>query len=354
MSSRALPMLIDGPGPSPGSTVVFATNGSICHRIPTGIRTFSGIILAFAEKRLNACGDGGRHRLVLRRSKDGGNTWGPVIVVVGKPKDGKPPCVGCTPSTSNPNPVEVLRPDGSRAILMHYTTLNNPTIAKHGIDRQVWSFDEGLTWEQDSAIAYPPVPNLGGLIGPSTGLQSLSGRIYFSALSPEDGQVFLYWSRDFGASWKSSSRRVAGVTECSIAFRSGFGRSDERILMHCRMLKLNRRAQIVWSADGEPGSVVPVVIDPNSQGSLINAGQRLFMSSPNSSSFNSRRRMTVRSSHDGGAHWDDGVEIWRGASAYSQLIDLKSANGELGLLFESGRGKLNPYETISFTRVSPR
>lgn len=195
-------------------------NGSACYRIPTIVASHAGTLIAFAEARLTACGDNNLHNLVLRRSTDGGVSWGVrknelehgasrgaagslrsqvchaerlcaqrLIVVV----EGTPPCAGCPAAISNPNPVAVRLRGGRHALLLHYNTLNNPSPAVHGVAMQLWSFDDGLTWERPSMLAYPPVPNIGGLIGPSVGLQAESGAIYFSARQPGAG-TFLYFS----------------------------------------------------------------------------------------------------------------------------------------------------------------
>jgi len=113
-------------------------------------RTHTGMLLAFAEDRMTDCGDNGKHHaLVLRRSSDGGKTWSQMSTVV----EGTVPCPGCPAAISNPNPVEVTLADGkTKAVLLHYDTMNNPHGADHGLDRQVWSFDDGLSWVQDEVI----------------------------------------------------------------------------------------------------------------------------------------------------------------------------------------------------------
>ena len=40
--------------------------GSECYRIPTILRLASGALLAFAEQRVDGCGDNGENNLVLR------------------------------------------------------------------------------------------------------------------------------------------------------------------------------------------------------------------------------------------------------------------------------------------------
>ena len=178
-----------GEAPCEGCTAVFyaGLNGSKCFRIPSIIKTSKGTLLAFSENRITDCGDNGPHHdLVVRRSTSNGATWGPMSIAV----KGTVPCPGCPAAVSNPNPVEVKLADGSMAVLLAYDTMNNPSPTKHGMDRQIWSFDDGLTWVQDSLVSYPPNPNVGGLIGPSVGIQNANGTIFFSDSS---GQ-FIYFS----------------------------------------------------------------------------------------------------------------------------------------------------------------
>lgn len=233
-----------GVWPASDRVPVFFTGlaGSLCYRIPAIIRTHRGTLLAFAEDRGISCGDDGPdHALVLRRSTDDGATWGPLIVVA----RGESPCDGCPAAISNPNPVEVQLADGSSAVLLHYDTLNNPRPTAHGLDMQIWSMDDGLTWGNGTSsaagvIGYPPRPNLGAMVGPSSGIQDARGTVYFTghfALSywgrsaewhsevadPEiaatvDGMggaadtAFLYWSHDLGVTW-NSSRSIDGLNE---------------------------------------------------------------------------------------------------------------------------------------------
>ena len=49
-----------------------------CFRIPAVVQTDTGIILAFAEARMNTCADCAQLGIALRRSEDGGQTWGNV------------------------------------------------------------------------------------------------------------------------------------------------------------------------------------------------------------------------------------------------------------------------------------
>src|SRR5918997_3321381 len=55
--------------------------GYACFRIPAIVRTTAGTLLAFAEGRVLNCGDAADIDIVLKRSTDGGRTWGPLQVV---------------------------------------------------------------------------------------------------------------------------------------------------------------------------------------------------------------------------------------------------------------------------------
>jgi sialidase-1 len=320
-------------------------NGSRCYRIPTVIRTHRGTLLAFAENRIDGCEDNGpHHQLVLRRSSDLGRTWGPMILVA----DGHRPCAGCPAAISNPNPVEVLLENGSRAVLLHYDTMNNPHPAAHGLDVQTWSLDDGLTWHGSEVLSYPPEQNQGSLIGPSVGLQDARGVIYFSANRVNGSGHFLYHSADGGRSW-AASEPIPVSGECSIAFL--VSPLDGRILVNCRTGR-GHRAQVVMSANGTAAGEVfwpTELVDPGCQGSIINEGGVLYFSNANTR--HHRSNMTVKRSVDRGLTWNSGVLVWDGPSGYSQLVPLGMST-DIGLLFESKKKGNNTDMVLSFVRVT--
>jgi sialidase-1 len=55
---------------------VSGTEGHKSYRIPAIISLKSGDLLAFAEGRVHGAGDFGDINIVLKRSSDGGKTWG--------------------------------------------------------------------------------------------------------------------------------------------------------------------------------------------------------------------------------------------------------------------------------------
>src|SRR5581483_2111385 len=60
---------------------VSGRGGYAVYRIPALVRTRHGTLLAFAEGRRSGPADTGAIDVVLRRSTDGGCTWGPLTVV---------------------------------------------------------------------------------------------------------------------------------------------------------------------------------------------------------------------------------------------------------------------------------
>ena len=422
------------PSVIPGGVTVFRSSDVHgCYRIPSIIRTRHKTLLAFAERRDRHCSDDTAHEIVLRRSLDNGQTWGDSITVVGylAGLQSSPPCDGCPQAASNPNPVEIRLSNGSTAILLHYETLNNPQADRHGLDMQLWSTDEGLTWHNLSPLQFLSQPNIGAMIGPSVGLQAPSGAIYFTAhlaygywdvgeyqgrLDHEgdhclgrlckggsgDGgsnattkpSAWLYGSSDQGMTWHSS-RQLEGLDECSIAWL--VSPRDGRIIASCRLERSQRRrAQVVWSAGGQPEAITypEGLIDPGCQGSILNVRGTLYLS--HLSSTDDRSHMTVRRSFDRGASWADTTLVWEGPSGYSQLVDLSDsqldglsggtadgdddemgtslgshqvgqsaeagqsdgehgsagdASAEIGILFEAGAMRASYAETITFLRV---
>jgi sialidase-1 len=86
--------------------VVYAPNGGTLphyrYRIPALAKTQAGTLLAFAEGRVDTAADQGNIDIVLRRSTDGGATWGPMITVLSHGTDvAGNPCVVVDPASGD-------------------------------------------------------------------------------------------------------------------------------------------------------------------------------------------------------------------------------------------------------------
>ncbi|MBI0383306.1 exo-alpha-sialidase, partial [Streptomyces albiflaviniger] len=129
------------------------TEGYASYRIPAVVLTHDGTVLAFAEGRVNFSADDGHIDLVLKRSADGGRTWG-ALQVVARNGDG---------TAGNPAPVVL---DGGsydgRVLLVHVRSAASATedrIRRGEVSaadgRRVWltySDDDGVSWSEAREI----------------------------------------------------------------------------------------------------------------------------------------------------------------------------------------------------------
>ena len=147
-----------------------------CFRIPTLLKTKTGDVIAFAEGRRGSCSDQGDVRIVSRRSKDGGETWSPIIQVLNE--------TGHT--IGNPSPIMDFE---TGIIWLLYARDDN----------QIWlssSVDEGKTWDHGVNMTAPlkpnPDPKAWVATGPPGGVQVAgSGRLVTAAYynRPDGGTV---------------------------------------------------------------------------------------------------------------------------------------------------------------------
>ena len=92
------------------------------YRIPVIVRAADGALLAFAEARRNDKRDAGDIDLVMRRSTDGGRTWGPMTIVW---DDGANTC-------GNPAPVVI----GRKGEIVMLATWNAGADRERAIERR--------------------------------------------------------------------------------------------------------------------------------------------------------------------------------------------------------------------------
>ncbi|MEU9119314.1 sialidase family protein [Streptomyces sp. NPDC048506] len=146
------------------------TEGYTSFRIPAVVRARSGAVPAFAEGRVASAADRGDIDLVLKRSLDGGRTWGPLQVVA---RNG--------PGTAG-NPAPVVLADG-RVLLLRVHSAADAT-------EERTSRDGGLTWR--------PAHTAGGLPAGYSDLVRLD----------RDSVGLLYETGDFSAYSTITFRRI--------------------------------------------------------------------------------------------------------------------------------------------------
>lgn len=332
---------------------VAGQDGYHTYRIPSLLISPRGMLLAFCEGRKDAGGDSGDIDLVLRRSRDGGDTWEPLQVIA----DDGPHTIG------NPCPV-VDRSTGTIWMLMtrNHGQDKEPQILS-GTSREtrsVWvmkSVDDGLTWsprvEITSQVKRPDWTWYA--TGPGISIQLESGRLlvpcdHFVAKTKVSRSHVIY-SDDHGATWRIGGVAGERVNECQVAELG-----DHSLLINMRHHpRRNEGRAISTSTDGgltwAPPLIDSALIEPGCQASLITLkdeqgrlSNRLLFSNPADVK---RDRMTVRLSTDGGRTWPRSKLLHQGPSAYSCLVQL-AGPGEAGCLYE--RGERNPYERITLAR----
>ena len=348
VSAAGLP-LAAAEAPLHKEVFVSGTEGYHTFRIPALLVTKKGTLLAFCEGRKTSRADHGDIDLVLKRSTDGGKTWGPLQLVHEE---------GGTAAITIGNPCPVLDED-TGTVWLPFTRNNDDVFITH-------STDDGRTWAQPVRITrdvkkpdwawYATGPGVGIQLGrgPHTGRLIIPcDHREKEKTAPSYSHVF--YSDDHGKTWKLGGRVAPYTNECQVVelgdgslllnMRNHWGKDGGR------PERGNRRA-LARSNDGGQTWSEPTfdatLVEPACQASLIRypgAKVRLLFSNPASTR---REKMTVRLSDDEGKTWPVARVLHEGPAAYSCLAVLP--DGTIGCLYE--RGAKQPYETITFARFT--
>ncbi|MGW0212491.1 exo-alpha-sialidase [Streptomyces sp. NPDC003233] len=342
--------------------------GYACFRIPAIVRTTDGTLLAFAEGRVLNCGDAADIDIVLKRSIDGGRTWGPLQVVN----------EGAGDTHGNPAPI-VDRETGRVWLAETYNTGRTDSAScSVPCDRTPhlqYSDDDGRTWSVPRDLSPEILPagwNSWYATGPAHGIQltkgRYAGRLVFGVNTETwDGSrvtanhAALIVSDDHGGHW-----RIGATDTWSIADDGTFRqkpseltlaeRGDGSILVSGREqdgTDLGHRTQAV-SRDGggsftAPFHDLPDLYAPQVQGSMLRLGDRVLLACP--ADPDRRRTMMIRSSYDGGRTWDSvdrGTVVTTDWSGYSDLV--RADTDTVGLIYEGGA--VDAREEIRFARFT--
>ncbi|VTU00362.1 sialidase : Glycosyl hydrolase BNR repeat-containing protein OS=Niastella koreensis (strain DSM 17620 / KACC 11465 / GR20-10) GN=Niako_0563 PE=4 SV=1: BNR_2 [Gemmataceae bacterium] len=334
--------------PEQAPVFVSGEGGYHTYRIPSAIVGPKGTLLAFCEARKSGQGDAGDIDLVLRRSTDGGKTWGKTQVVW---DDAANTC-------GNPCPVVDAKTGTIHLLMTHNLGTDSESAIVSGkskAGRTVWvstSTDDGETWSKPAEIT-KGVTKPGWTwyaTGPGVGIQLKSGRLLVPCDSKSEGgkvrESHVIYSDDGGKAWK-----LGGVAGPDCNESQAVELADGSVMLNMRTYAKNNRRFVSLSTDGGETFSKPVedkaLVEPVCQGSILrlpgDKGGVLF-SNPASTK---REKMTVRLSRDEGKTWAVAKELHAGPAAYSCLVVLPG--GDVGLLYE--RGDKNPYQTITFARV---
>ncbi|MET9297563.1 sialidase family protein, partial [Streptomyces sp. NPDC003077] len=349
--------------------------GYACFRIPAIVKSARGTLLAFAEGRVRNCGDAADIDLVVKRSTDGGRTWGPLQVV----NEGNGDTRG--------NPAPVVDRRTGRILLAE--TYNKGRTDAQGCDvpcdrtpHLQYSDDDGATWSEPEDLTEdlrPPHWNSWYATGPVHGVQLTrgrhAGRLVFTvnAESYAGGRITanhgaLMYSDDGGDSWEvgavdSWPTAADGTFRQKPSEMSLVERADGSLYVSAREqdgTDLGHRTAAVSRDGGEsfdgPFRALPDLYAPMVQGSVLrlrsraqDGYSRLLLAVP--ADPDRRRTMTIRSSYDEGRTWegvDRGARVTTDWSGYSDLVNI--SHEETGLLYEGGA--VDARDEIRFARFT--
>ncbi|MFF4014204.1 exo-alpha-sialidase [Streptomyces sp. NPDC001843] len=353
---------------------VSGQGGYDTYRVPATVATGTGTLLAFAEGRHDSADDTGDIDVVLRRSTDGGCTWGPLQVVAAGHGD------------TRGNPAPVVDPRTGDVVLL--TSGNSGAVSEAEImrgevtpeqSRRVFvqrSRDDGrhFTRPRDITAQVKPRGWRWYATGPGHAVTLTRGRwagrlvvpadhsVAPPAGSPDTGQETKYYgahalySDDGGRHWRlgfvdDSHDGVTHPNESTAAQlpdgRLYFSARDQNGTSPGNRLDSH-------SSDGgrtldRPYRVQPTLADvPMVEGSVLQLpGRRapLLFSAPSVPT--ARRAMAIWRSTDGGATFTKALTLSERRAAYSDLVQVDRET--VGVLYETGT--TGPYDTIEFRRL---
>lgn len=320
------------------------TDGHKSYRIPALVQAKDGTLLAFAEGRVHHSGDHGDINLVLRRSIDGGKTWGELIIVR---DDGTNICG---------NPAPVVLPDSGKILLISCgSTGSESDNMNKGVPREIYvqeSNDTGKTWSEAVNITTQVRRTDWGWFatGPCNAIVIKQGKYKGRIIVPcnysvkKNGKVIYegscFYSDDQGKTWTIGQSATTDYR----ANESSIAEASSGLLIQCfraqngvgqRLLRYSQDGGKTWTKEKPAKAIANVVC----QGSLIrdeSISQRLYLSAPGTEG--KRENITIYASANSGKTWPAAYTIRTGSHGYSNLVDMDSKT--LGILYESGRGQV--------------
>ena len=337
------------------------SNGIVRHRIPGVVVTPKGTVLAYCEARRNNSSDWGEIEIHLRRSTDGGKTWGPgkQIAHAGARLEGNPrKAAGGEREQTVNNPVAIVdRTTG--AIEFVYCVNYARAFAMR-------STDDGVTWSApvDITATFEPFRDKYDwkviATGPGHGLQLKSGRLvvpiwlaYGKTGDHKPSAAATIFSDDHGRTWKAG--------DIALPNEGAFGDpnetmittlSDGRVMLVARSVSKSNRKLITMSADGatgwstpkfheqlwEPVCMASIIAHPSKAGTLIFSNPHTLGRDSSGKEIpagrGKRENLVIKLSRDDGTTWPVSRTLDAGPSAYSDLAVL--SDGTVVCLYEKG------------------
>lgn len=331
------------------STVVFAPAGEYASmRIPALVITKKGTLLAFCEGRINTASDWADMDMIMRRSTDGGKTWGANVIIAAR-KSGEP--------TSNATPI--VDKDGTIHLLYQ---------RDYAKAYYTFSKDDGLTWSPAADITYAfdafkPEYDWKVLApGPGHSIQLTNGRLLVPVwlanpvkTTPRRAHapscIATVYSDDLGKTWKRGEIIADNATDFKNPSETmAIQLKDGRVMVNIRNVTEKRRRGISYSKDGISGWTKPVfddaLFEPICMATIIRWKDDILFINPDSrdTARNNRRNLTAKISHDDGKTWPVEKVLNPGPSGYSDVA--VGPDGTVYCLYETNAGNGFNYSMV--------
>lgn len=330
------------------------------YRIPGLIVIDENTVIAFCADRKGRGDFGHDTTTVMRRSVDGGKTWGPIKEITAHPKTD----IHNGPVVYDQTSKRLFKfcrywPAAGNALGFTSRTPRAKMIEEGWIDHVQTSDDLGASWSKPEPLVVDfPADAFSAATGNGVhGIQTEQGKLLIQGgyfLNTDKGKrrhCCIIASDDGGKSWKMSTDVDTEETATLREFVIG-ERDDNTVVMNIRSDTGKR-----FIYDGKKLQADDELLDVECHAGLAEGPQgRWFFTHPDplgkerERSFVQRRqRMVLRISDDEGETWSKGFVVHKQAAGYSDVGVLPS--GEVLVLFESGDKVGDPNQHITLTRV---
>ncbi len=341
--------------------------GYSLYRIPGIVVTKPGTVLAYCEARKSDRGDWGTIDILLRRSTDGGKTWGPraKIADVPGPKSKNPVALAQKLATNDEvtynNPVAI--PDANGAVHFLFCL-------EYARCFYMRSDDDGVTFSKPVEITatfdkFRPEYDWKVLAtGPAHGIQLKNGRLVVPVwISTGTGGhahrpsvTASIYSDDGGKSWQRGAIAGPNTAEWKIPNETcAVQLADGRVLFNMRSESAAHRRLLTTGPDGATDWSKPKfheqLLEPICMASMVRLSEkpasdknRLLFANPDNLSrvggketpgqTRDRKNISVKLSYDEGETWPVSRTVETGFSGYSDLAVAR--DGTILLFYERG------------------
>lgn len=331
------------------------TDGFKSIRIPAVVVSKKGTVFAFAEGRA-ANADQAKNKIILKRSMDGGKSWGKVTVLA---DDGEKSLNNPCASVERETGLVLLVYQSYPAGIGERSGKLQPGYDGEMVVRNwlITSEDDGLSWSKPRDITKETkrekvVTTMAS--GPGIGIQLRHGKHAGRLLFPFNEGPFGVWniyavySDDKGKTWKLGEAAPGGLIDTGKGKKTSTVNEAQFVELKDGSIRFNVRrwagkavrktcvsqdGGISWSKVED----VPDLADPGCMASVFrytdpadDGKSRILFSGPQSTK---RENGTVFLSYDEGKTWPVKRVLCKGAFAYSCLTALP--DGTIGCLYEA-------------------